>query len=54
VYYSGIKVFNTLPVSASELINDKHFILAQKRFLIVESFHSINEYLNYQHAVKVE
>jgi hypothetical protein len=44
------KVFNILPASFSELINDKkHFILALKRVLIVEFFHSVNEYLNYQH-----
>jgi hypothetical protein len=44
----SIKIFNTLPVSVAELVKDKkQFILALKRFLVVESFYSVNEYLNY-------
>jgi hypothetical protein len=36
VYYAIIKIFNKLPAFIAELIKDKkHFILTQKRFLIV-------------------
>jgi len=49
----SIRIFNTLPASAAELVKDKkQFILAQRRFLVVESFYSVNKYLNYQHEVK--
>jgi hypothetical protein len=50
VYYLNIKIFHTLPASVAEIIGcKKHFILALERFVIIESFYSINEYLNYQH-----
>jgi hypothetical protein len=55
VYYASIKTFNTLSALTAELLNNKkHFISMQKMFLIVEFFHSINEYLNYQHEVEIE
>jgi hypothetical protein len=45
--------FNTLPASIAELVLDKkQFIAALKGVLIVESFYSTNEYLNYQHEIK--
>jgi hypothetical protein len=50
VYYTTIKIFNKLLASIAELVKDKkYFILTLKRFLIVKSFYSVNEYLNYQH-----
>jgi hypothetical protein len=62
------KIFNTLSALTAELVNNNiyiffllfllffllHFISMQKRFLIVELFYSINEYLNYQHEVKTD
>jgi hypothetical protein len=52
----GITIFNKLPASIAELVNDnKHFILTLKGFLVVESFfHSIIKYLNYQHKIYVD
>ena len=45
VYYVSIKIFITLPASTTELANDrKRLITALKRFLVVESSYSINEY----------
>jgi hypothetical protein len=55
VYYASIKVFNTLPASIAELVKDrKQFLSTLKRFLIVESFYSSNEYFNYQHEIKID
>jgi len=49
-----MKIFNTLSALTAELVNNKkHFISMQKRLLIAEFFYSINEYLNYQHEVKI-
>ena len=43
VHYVSIKIFNTLPASTAEIVKDKKdFTLALKKFLIVESFYSIN------------
>jgi hypothetical protein len=45
VYYASIKIFNTLSEFIANSVMDKqHFILALKRFLIIQSFHSINEF----------
>jgi hypothetical protein len=53
VYCASINICNTLPASTAELVKDKkHFMLALKRPLIVESSYVVNEYLNYQHEVK--
>jgi len=42
VYYVSIKIFNTIPTSIAELVKDKkQFILALRRFLVVESFYSV-------------
>jgi hypothetical protein len=47
VYYASIKVFNKLPVCTANLVMDKkHFISALKRFLIIQSFYSVNEFLD--------
>jgi hypothetical protein len=55
VYYASIKIFNTLPASVAELVKEKkQFILAVRRCLVVESFYSVNECLNYQHEVKTD
>jgi hypothetical protein len=46
VYYVSIKTFNKLQVRIANLVMDKkHFILAFKRFLIIQSFYSVNEFL---------
>jgi hypothetical protein len=51
----SITSFDILPASITQLANDKkHFILALKRFLFVESFCSVNEYLNYQLEIKID
>jgi hypothetical protein len=48
-YYSGIKIYNYLPVKLKQLSNDqKSFGLALKRFLYVNSFYSMEEYFNYK------
>ena len=45
VYYVSMKIFNKWPASIAELVKDKKlFILTLKRFLIVESFYSINDF----------
>jgi hypothetical protein len=48
-YYSGIKIYNYLPVKLTELYNDqKSFGSALKRFLYVNSFYSMEEYFNHK------
>jgi hypothetical protein len=48
-YYFGIKVFNSLPPSMKILVHDtKEFRSALKRFLILNSFYSLEEYFNYK------
>jgi hypothetical protein len=52
VCYANIKIFNKLPECIANLVMDKkHFILALKRSLIVQSFYSINEFLDYQNEM---
>jgi hypothetical protein len=49
-YYSGIKIFNNLPVKLKELSNDlKSFEVALKRFLLDGSYYSLNEYFENKH-----
>jgi hypothetical protein len=47
VYYSGIKLFNSLPPSIKQVAHDlkkcKHKL---EKFLILNSFYSIEEYLD--------
>jgi len=46
-YYSGIKVFNSLPTHIKELYNNRnHFKRTLKDFLYIHSFYSLNEYFN--------
>jgi hypothetical protein len=45
VYYSGIRIYNNLPLSIRNLQNDIiKFKQARKRFLYTGSFYSLNEY----------
>jgi hypothetical protein len=45
VYYSGIKIYNHLPRTIKELSGDKNkFKLALKRYLLHNSFYSLEEY----------
>jgi hypothetical protein len=47
-HYTGIKVFNRLPVPIKQLSNDtKQFKMALKRFLYLHSFYSLDEYFKY-------
>jgi len=44
--YSGIRIFNSLPRSITNLKNEKtHFTVALKKFLNSRSFYSVNEFL---------
>jgi hypothetical protein len=45
VYYSGFRIFNNLPQSVGDLSDDViSFKQALKKFLLLGSFYSINEY----------
>jgi hypothetical protein len=47
-HYTGIKVFNRLPVPIKQLSHDtKQFKMALKSFLYLHSFYSLNEYFKY-------
>jgi hypothetical protein len=47
VYYSGIKIYNHLPTAIEDLSGDKNkFKLALKRYLLHNSFYSLEEYFN--------
>jgi hypothetical protein len=47
VYYSGIKIFNYLPQNIKRLSrNAKKFKLALKRFLLMHSFYTLDEYFD--------
>ena len=46
VYYSGIKIYNHLPTVIKDLSDDKNkFKLALKRYLLHNSFYSLEEYI---------
>jgi hypothetical protein len=46
-FYSGIKTYNHLPKTIKELSHDlKQFRFALKRFIISNSFYSLDEYLD--------
>jgi hypothetical protein len=50
VDYASIKIFNKLPVCIANLVIDKkHFILVVKKNLIIQSFYSVNEFLDYEY-----
>jgi hypothetical protein len=47
VYYSGTKIYNHLPTAIKDLSNDKNkFKLALKKYLLHNSFYSLEEYFN--------
>jgi len=47
VYYSGIKIYNHLPTAIKDLSDDKNtFKVALKKYLLHNSFYSLEEYLN--------
>jgi hypothetical protein len=47
-HYTGIKIFNRLPISIKQFSHDtKEFILALKGFLYLYSFYSLDEYFKY-------
>jgi hypothetical protein len=47
VYYVGIKIFNILPECITNMVmNKKHFTLALKRFLIIQSFMFVFLFVN--------
>jgi hypothetical protein len=43
--YAGIKIFNSLPSSLTSLKKKSQFKVALKRYLITESFYSVDELL---------
>ena len=46
-YYSGIKIYNPLPTTIEDLSGDKNkFKLALQRYLLHNSFYSLEEYFN--------
>jgi hypothetical protein len=48
VYYSGIKIFNCLPQKIKKLSwNVKKFKLTLKRFLLMGSFYTLEEYFDW-------
>jgi hypothetical protein len=45
IYYSGIRIFNNLPQSVRDMSSDViNFKQALKKFLLLGSFYSLNEY----------
>jgi len=49
LYYSGIKIFNNFRHNIKDIANEiELFLNALKRFLLTNSFHSSEEYFNYQ------
>ena len=46
VYYSGIKIYNHTPTAIKDLSDDIKFKLTLKRYLLHNSFYSLEEYFN--------
>jgi hypothetical protein len=47
VYYQGIKIYNHLPKTITDLSGDKNkFKLALKRYVLHNSFYSLKEYFD--------
>jgi hypothetical protein len=47
-YYSGIKIFNNLPLEIKDVAdNPKKFKLVLKKFLYTYTFHTVEEYLTH-------
>jgi hypothetical protein len=50
-YFVGIKLFNHLPINIKSLCNEiELFKPALKRFLLLQSFYSLEEYFNYNNS----
>ena len=48
IYFSGIKVYNSLPQSIKQLSHDaKKFKATLKKFLLINSFYSLEEYFTF-------
>jgi hypothetical protein len=48
-FYTGIKIFNSLPSSLTSLVNKKsQFKVALKRYLNTHSFYSVDEFLMFE------
>jgi hypothetical protein len=48
VYYSAIKIYNSLPQRIKKLSDDANkFKIALKKFLLINSFYSLDEYFAY-------
>ena len=46
IFYAGIKIFNSLPLSVTNLKNDKvKFIVALRKYLHSKSFYSVDEFV---------
>jgi hypothetical protein len=55
VYYSGIKLFNVLPNNISILRTYKNqFRNALQRYLLTDSFYSIDEFIEHTRCTKIE
>jgi hypothetical protein len=55
VSYVGVKIFNILPSSISNLRNDKlHFKVALKRYLMDHSFYSLAEFLMHRNDISYD
>jgi hypothetical protein len=49
VHYAGTRIFNHLPTSIKSIVNEtKDFIKTLKRFLLDNSFYSMDEFFNYK------
>jgi hypothetical protein len=49
VWYSGIKIYNQLPLPLKELSNDIHkFKVALHKFLLKNSFYTLEEYYSWK------
>ena len=47
IYFSGIKIFNKLPVELKQLMGStKHFKTAVRRYLVSHCFYTLNEFFN--------
>jgi hypothetical protein len=54
VYFSGVKIFNNLPTDLKQTLYDVNkFKRAIKRFLLDNSFYSLEEYYNWKENVFV-
>jgi hypothetical protein len=55
VYYSGVKLFNTLPTNISVLKNDKNqFSIVLRSYLLRNSFYSIDEFIEHAKSTNVK